>query len=117
MFDFEKLDLYQELKKLNLSVYLKIGKLEDVDAYIIDQWKRASLSMVLNLAEGTGRMTAADKRHYYTLSRGSVFESVAILELIFGLGHITKEEFDNFYAGYETASKMLLGMYRSQQQN
>ena len=115
MFDFEKLDLYQELKKLNLNVYLKIRELKDVDPYIIEQWKRASLSMVLNLAEGTGRMTAADKRHYYTIARGGVFESVAILELIHGLGHLSKEEFEQFYAAYETASKMLLGMYRSQQ--
>jgi len=69
MFDFEKLDLYTELKQLNLMVYQTIRDLQGLDNYVIDQWKRASLSSVLNLAEGTGRMTPADKRHYYTLAR------------------------------------------------
>ncbi len=114
MFDFEKLDLYQELKKLNFLVYKKIKAIKDIDSYIVDQWKRASLSSVLNLAEGTGRMTPADKKHFYTIARGSIFECAAILELIMALDGLTKEEFEEFYEGYEKASKMLLGMYRSQ---
>jgi len=114
MFDFEKLDLYQELKKLNYLVYKKIRDLKTIDQYIIDQWKRASLSSVLNLAEGTGRMTPADKKHFYTIARGSIFECAALLDLICNLGGITQAEYEEFYAGYEKASKMLLGMYRSQ---
>jgi len=114
MFDFEKLDLYQELKKLNFLVYKKVKTLTEADPFIIDQWKRASLSSLLNLAEGTGRMTPADKQHFYTLSRGSVFECVALIELTRELGYLTNEEYEEFHLGYEKASKMLLGMYRSQ---
>ncbi len=115
MFDFEKLDLYGELNKLNILVYQTIRGLDGVDSFVIDQWKRASLSSVLNLAEGTGRMTPADKKHFYTIARGSVFECVAILDMVHRLGHIDEELFNTFYAGYEKVSKMLLGMYRSQQ--
>ena len=115
MFDFEKLDLYGELKKLNILVYQTIPGLEGADSFVIDQWKRASLSSVINLVEGTSRMTPADKKHFYTIARGSVFECVAILDLIHRLGHIDEALFDVFYAGYEKVSKMLLGMYRSQQ--
>jgi four helix bundle protein len=114
MFDFEKLDLYQELKKLNFLVYKKLKAIQDIDPYLLDQWKRASLSSVLNLAEGTGRMTPSDKKHFYTIARGSIFECAAILDLILHLGGITQSEFEEFYEGYEKASKMLLGMYRSQ---
>ena len=113
MFDFEKLDLYQELKKLNFQVYNKIQTIRDLDPYIIDQWKRASLSSVLNLAEGTGRMASADKQHFYTIARGSVFECVALIDLVHQLGKINEEEYQEFYLGYEKTSKMLLGMYRS----
>ena len=115
MFDFEKLDLYQELKKLNVTVYQTLKDLKGLDHYVVDQWKRASMSSVLNLAEGTGRMTPADKKHFYTIARGSIFECVAILDMAYRLGHIDKVLFDTFYAGYEKVSKMLLGMYRSQQ--
>ena len=91
--------------------------MDHVDPVIVDQWKRASLSSVLNLAQGTGRMTSNDKIHYYTIARGSVFECAAILDLINDLGHLEKEEYENFYMGYEKVSKMLLGMYRSQSMN
>ena len=114
MFDFEKLDLYQELKKLNLMVYQTLKDLKGLDPYVIDQWKQASMSSVLNLAEGTGRMTAEEKKSFYTDSRGSIFQCVAILDMAHRLGHIDETLFDVFYAGYEKVSKMLLGMYRSQ---
>ena len=82
MFDFEKLDVYQIVKSQNLKVLsiLKTNKL--IDPYLMDQWKKASLSILLNLAEGTGRMAEEDKRHFLTIARGSVYESVAILGLL-----------------------------------
>jgi len=115
MFDFEKLDLYQELKQLNLMVYQTIKDLKDVDAHVVDKWKKASMSSVLNLAEGTGKMTPSEKMQFYTSARGNIFECVAILDMVHRLGQIDEALFDVFYAGYEKVSKMLLGMYRSQQ--
>ena len=82
MFDFEKLDVYQVIKGNNSKVLKFIFGHPTMDFYIKDQWKRATLSIMLNLAEGTGRMTNADKKHYLTIARGSVFESVAILETV-----------------------------------
>jgi four helix bundle protein len=113
MFDFEKLDLYQVAREQNLKVLKFIYTNKEIDEYIRDQWKRASLSMILNLAEGTGRMTNADKKNFLTISRGSVFESVAILDTIKGLNQIDENLFKEFYDNYETISKMLLGMFRS----
>jgi four helix bundle protein len=78
-----------------------------------DQWKQSTLSILLNLAEGTGRMTNPDKKHYLTVARGSVFESVAILEAVHDLGFIDEVIFKEFYDNYEQISKMLLGMIRS----
>ena len=113
MFDFEKLDLYQVAKEQNLQVLKYIYTNKEIDEYIKDQWKRATLSIILNLAEGTGRMTNADKKHFLTISRSSVFESVAILDTIKGLNQIDEKLFKEFYDNYETISKMLLGMFRS----
>jgi four helix bundle protein len=113
MFDFEKLDVYQVVKEQNLKVLaiLKVNK--DIDPYLLEQWKRASLSILLNLAEGTGRMTDQDKKHYLTIARSSVYESVAILDLLKAMKSIDDVTFTELYDGYEKSSKMLLGMYRS----
>jgi four helix bundle protein len=113
MFDFEKLDVYQVIKSNNSKILQYIFSHLTLDLYIKDQWKKSSLSIILNLAEGTGRMTNTDKKHYLTIARGSVFESVAILETVKGLGLIEDNLFKEFYDTYEQISKMLLGMIRS----
>ncbi|MBW6459638.1 MAG: four helix bundle protein [Bacteroidales bacterium] len=113
MFDFEKLEVYQIVKGQNLKVLALISQSTLIDLYIKDQWKRASLSILLNLAEGTGRMSVQDKKHYYTMARGSVFECAAILDLLHGMAIIEEDKYQELYAGYEQCSKMLLAMYRS----
>jgi four helix bundle protein len=113
MFDFEKLDVYQITKDQNVKVLTYLIGATGIDQYLLDQWKRASLSSLLNLAEGTGRMTDSDKRHFLTISRGSIFEAVAILDLLRAMNVIAENVYMEFYANYEQISKMLLGMYRS----
>jgi four helix bundle protein len=113
MFDFEKLDLYKVLRDLNFKVFSFLNKDQDVDPFVRDQWKRASQSSVLNFAEGTGRMTPADKKHFLTIARGSIFECVALMQQVFDQGQIETKLYEELYEKYEQASKMLLGMYRS----
>jgi len=113
MFDFEKLDVYQVVKTNNARIFKYIIGHPEMDEYIKDQWKRSNLGIILNLAEGTGRMTNADKKQFLTVARGSVFVSVAILETLKELGILDEVLFKEFYDGYEQISKMLLGMIRS----
>jgi four helix bundle protein len=113
VFDFEKLDVYQVIRKLNFEVFQFINASEKMEAIVKDQWKRATLGLMLNLAEGTGRISVNDKKHFITMARGSVNESVALLQITFDNGHISEEEYAGFYEKYEQVSKMLLGMYRS----
>jgi four helix bundle protein len=113
MFDFEKLEVYQIVKDQNVKVLKFLISQKDLDPYFSDQWKRASLSILLNLTEGTGRMTPSDKKHFLTIARGSVFEAVSMLDLLKSLEMIPLPVYTEFYDGYERISKMLLGMYRS----
>ena len=113
MFDFEKLDVYQVVKDQNIKLLTFLDKAKEIDGYISDQLKRASLSILLNLSEGTGRMTVNDKKHFYTIARGSVFECVAILDVLHALNKIDDAFYMEIYNGYEHCSKMLLAMYRS----
>lgn len=113
MFDFEKLEVYGVARELNRNVLAFIFKDTNIDAHIRDSWKKGSLATVLHLAEGVGRMTDADKRHYFTMARSAVYECVALLHLISDLGQIDANTYQDFYARYEQLSKMLLGMYRS----
>ncbi|NOR34632.1 MAG: four helix bundle protein, partial [Bacteroidales bacterium] len=54
-----------------------------------------------------------DKKHFLTLSRGSIFESVALMQQVFDQNQIDSGLYQELYEKYEQASKMLLGMFRS----
>lgn len=92
MFEFEKLDVYKlaiEFCKLTEHVLKCIPKNEFA---LIDQLKRATLSIPLNIAEGSGRWHEKEKRQFYLISRGSVFECVSILSVMEMRGLITQEQ-------------------------
>jgi four helix bundle protein len=112
MFDFEKLTVYQKATELNILLFKYLYKEKTIDPILRDQLKRATLSVVLNLAEGTGRVSRADKKRFYTIARSSVFECAAILEVLVSCGYLDEHEFEMYYLGYEEVSKMLLSLYR-----
>ena len=49
------------------------------EAKLRDQLRRSSLSIVLNVAEGLGRLSPGEKRRCYVIARGEVHETRAAL--------------------------------------
>lgn len=114
MFDFENLDVYKKARELNKVILRFLQENKYIDSYLRDQLRRASISMVINIAEGSGKFSKADKKNFYTTARGSVYECVSLFEIIYGENQITKDLFKDFYQNFETISKMLLGLINSQ---
>ena len=71
---------------LALELY---GKCETIKAkhHLKDQLSRASLSIVLNIAEGSGKPTQADKRRFYSIALGSLRETQALLQITNSTAH------------------------------
>lgn len=114
MFDFENLDVYKKSKELNKKVLKFLRENKHIDSYLRDQLRRASISMVINIAEGSGKFSKPDKRNFYTTARGSAYECVSLFEIILEENQITEERFEDFYQKFEIISKMLLGLINSQ---
>ena len=114
MFDFEKLDVYRKAKELNKEILKFLKENRYFNSYIRDQLRRASISVVINIAEGSGKFSKADKKNFYIIARGSVYECVSLFEIIIEEGQINRGEFQDFYRKLETISKMLLGLINSQ---
>ena len=82
MFGHERFKAYQlSIEFLSISLYL-IEQLPTGNSGIKDQFKRASTSVPLNIAEGTGKPQKADRRRFYMIARGSAMESAAICDVI-----------------------------------
>lgn len=77
----EKLDVYQcSIEFLALSAEVLDRLPRKGSATLADQLKRASLSIPLNIAEGVGKTTDADRSRYYGIARGSAMECGAIID-------------------------------------
>jgi len=77
----ERLDVYKcAIEFLALSVKI-IAVLPLGYAFLADQFKRAALSIPLNIAEGVGKPNgSADGKRSYNIARGSAMECGAILD-------------------------------------
>src|SRR6056297_1273370 len=114
MFDFEKLEVYTKAKKFNKTVASFLENTR-IDRNNQDQLKRASFSIMLNIAEGSGRFTKPDKRNFYIISRGSAFECVAIFDYLKDIEAIDEIKFKKIYSQLEEISKILFALIRQLQ--
>lgn len=96
-FDHENLDVYQlELRFVGwVATLLANIKQRPTDARIAevsDQLDRASLSSLLNTAEGNGRRQRQTRAKFFDDARGSVTECAACLDALVAKRICTKEE-------------------------
>jgi four helix bundle protein len=78
----EKLDVYRLSISYVAWVYEKSDALTGNHRHARDQWLRASQSIPLNIAEGNGKATGADRRRYFEIARGSALECAAIQDIL-----------------------------------
>lgn len=83
MLSHEKLDVYQRAVEF-LAAALRIAeKLPRGQAPLADQFRRAAMSILLNIAEGSGRSPgSADRTRFRVIARGSAMECGAILDVV-----------------------------------
>jgi four helix bundle protein len=79
----EKLDVYQRAIEF-LAAALRIAEsLPRGQAPLADQFRRAAMSIPLNIAEGSGRSAgSADRNRFRGIARGSAMECGAILDVV-----------------------------------
>jgi len=109
MFDFQKLVVYTKAKDFANEVIVFLNQ-NHFDKSINDQLKRASLSIMLNIAEGSSRFSNKDRRNFLIIARGSAFECVAIFDFLHDNHHIEESFFKKNYDNLEEISKMLFAL-------
>lgn len=112
MFDFQKLEVYKKAKAFHMLCKGVILE-NKLDRYVNDQLGRASFSVPLNIAEGSGKFSKKDRRNFFIIARASAFECVAIIDILKDQGKISDNEVELIMNGAEELSKMLFAMIKN----
>jgi four helix bundle protein len=111
MFDFCKLDVYQKAKAFCILITKEISS-RNFDRTTNDQLRRASFSIMLNIAEGSSRFSNKDRKNFLVIARGSAFECVAIMEYLLEVKEISQDNFIDNEKKLDEISRMLFGLIR-----
>jgi len=111
-FEFQKLAIYQKAKEFHLTINTVVQE-RNLRPYERDQLNRAPFSVVLNIAEGSGRFSKKDRQNFFIITRSSVFECVAILDILNERQVISKEEFNSIADKADELSRMLYSMIKN----
>ena len=113
-FQFEKLNAWQEARKLVVNVYRLLDKFPKTENYALcDQLRRAAISVPSNIAEGTGRMAVKEQIHFLEIAFGSLMEVYCQLQIAVDLGYITPEDLQKTKREIFTTSKLISGLRTS----
>lgn len=112
-FRFEQLNVYKKSLDFVDAVYDVAHKFPQNELFALNsQLRRAATSIVLNIAEGSGR-TNNEFSHFINIARASVYECVACLEIARRRKYITAADYDRLYTLANEIAKMLNGLKNS----
>ena len=113
MFPYEQLEVYKKAYSANEEIYRFLKKNNIIPPYAKNQLGRASLSVMLNIAEGSAKYTARDRRNFLVTARASAFECAALINFFHGEGELTVELKDLLYTAFDEISRILYTMIRN----
>ena len=113
MFPYESLLVYQKAFKLNERIYQHIKKSFHLPIYVKSQLGRSTLSIMLNIAEGSAKNTNKDRRNFFIIARASAFECASILTFIASQGDFNEKESANLKEDLEQISRILYSMIKN----
>ena len=112
-FNFEKLNVYQQALEFSNQVFIYSNNWPSKYQFsLADQIRRASLSIPLNIAEGSSRSKIEFKR-FLSISRGSCYECIPLIEILYKQKLITLKDKEIWYNQLLGLAKMLSSLRSS----
>jgi len=110
-FDFERLAVYQKTLAFANQIYQATGTFPKEEQFgIVSQLRRAALSIAQNIAEGCGRRSKNDRRHFFDMARSSIYECIPLLQLSQEQRFLQDGLYQKLYEASTELSRMLSGL-------
>ncbi len=106
--NFTELRAWQKAHRFVLHVYTVISAFPECERFALsDQFRRASISIAANIAEGYKKLSKADKLRFMNIAQGSIEECRYYIILSFDLGYVSEEQKCVLNQEIEDASRLL----------
>jgi four helix bundle protein len=109
-----KIVAWRKARELSRDIYIitRTGAFAQ-DWGLRDQIRRATVSILSNIAEGYERGSRAEFHQFLVIAKGSCAEARAQLYVAFDAGYLTQDQFDDLMARYEECARILGGLRAS----
>jgi four helix bundle protein len=110
---FEEIQAWQKARELVKDIYQVTckGNLAK-DHSLKDQIRRASVSVMSNIAEGYARQTDKEFNQFLHIALGSIAEVQSQLYIAQDLSYISKEEFNRIYEVSSEVARLITGFIK-----
>jgi len=114
IYNFEKLEVWKNARKFVADIYslTKIYPTEEKFG-LCSQMQRASVSIVLNITEGTSRFSDKEKIRFIEIAYTSLMEVLAQLFVSLDLEYITQNQLDELKVKINLIARQLNGLINS----
>lgn len=110
---FEDIEAWQKARELTKMIYNVTNHMKFSKDYgLINQIRRAAISIMSNIAEGFERSGTKEFIHFLTIAKGSAAEVELQLYIALDNGYIVQNEFDEIYAISKKVRFMISGLIR-----
>ncbi len=114
-FAFEDLEVW---KRATEFANLVIDSIELLDSNrkhfrLVEQLEAAAASIAMNIAEGKGRFSKKEFVQFLYIARGSLFETITLLEIFRQRKWISEDEFARLKDEGDEIGKMISGLINS----
>ena len=107
---YKDLDCYIKARELRIFIATLVKKFPPQEKFFLNpQIIDCSRSVTRNIAEGYGRYTFTDTRHFFIIARGSVTETMEQLTTAFDENYISKDELNDGAIKCELVFKLING--------
>ncbi len=108
---FEDINAWQKARQATRQIYEITSEGGFARDYgLRDQLRRASVSIMANIAEGFGRHSDKEFSHFLNLAHGSAAETQSHLYVALDLNYIDQEQFSSLYELLNEVSRMTLAL-------
>lgn len=114
MHNFKDLKVWQKSIDLTSEIYEVLSGFPSDEKFgLISQIKRASVSIPSNIAEGAGRSSGKEFKHFLSISLGSSFEIETQFIIANRLGLLDNDKMETFAKKISEIQKMIYTLERS----